>query len=314
MSVVSVYVGADVAKDQIELGLGDELALPAAIANGTAACRVLARKLAAAARPVHVVCEATGRYHRALVGALHQAGVAVSVVNPRCVRDLARAQNRLAKTDKIDAATLADYGRRFQPAPTPPPAPQLVALRELVGRRAQLVADRARETNRAEAGVAHRRVQASLRRLRHCLELEIAALDRAIADLIAATPTLAAKAAALRGVKGVGAVTAAVLLAEVSELGTLHKNEAAALAGLAPFNRDSGAWRGTRSIHGGRQAVRNALYMAALSASRCNAVLRPVYQRLRARGKAHKVALVAVMRKLLLHLNALLKKLALTPA
>jgi transposase len=177
-----------------------------------------------------------------------------------------------------------------------------------------LVADRARETNRAEGGLAHPRVRASLRRLRHCLDVEIAALDRAIAELIAATPVLAAKAAALRAVQGVGAVTAAILLAELGELGTLHKNEAAALAGVAPFNRDSGAFRGTRSIHGGRQAVRNALYMAALSATRCNAVLRPVYQRLRARGKAHKVALVAVMRKLLLHLNRLLKNLSPTPA
>jgi transposase len=311
MIAVVVYVGADVAKDQIELA-GAGLALPASVPNTPAGTRALARKLAGGAAAVHVVCEATGRYHRALVDALHTAGLKVSVVNPRCVRDFARAQNRLAKTDRIDAATLADYGRHFQPAPTPALSPQLVALRELVSRRTQLVEERARELNRAKDG-AHPRVRASLRRLRHVLDVEIAALDHAIAELIAATPALAAKAAALRQVKGVGAVTAATLLAELLELGTLHKNEAAALAGLAPFNRDSGAFRGTRSIHGGRRAVRNALYMAALSATRCNHVLGPVYQRLRARGKAHKVALVAVMRKLLLHLNALLKNLAPSP-
>jgi transposase len=312
MKAVSVYVGADVAKDQIELACA-ELVLPDSIPNSPAGCRGLARKLAAAASAVRVVCEATGRYHRALVDALQDAGVAVSVVNPRCVRDFARAQNRLAKTDRIDAAVLADYGRRFNPAPTAPPAPEVVALRELVSRRGQLVEERAREINHAEA-VAHPRVRASLRRLRQCLDAEITALDRAIDELIAATPALAAKAAALRRVKGVGAVTAAILLAELLELGTLHKNEAAALAGLAPFNRDSGAWRGTRSIAGGRRAVRTALYMAALSATRCNQVLRPLYQRLRARGKAHKVALVAVMRKLLIHLNSLLKNLPPTPA
>ena len=114
-------------------------------------------------------------------------------------------------------------------------------------------------------------------------------------------------------VQGVGAVTASVLLAELPELGACHKNEIAALAGLAPFNRDSGAWRGTRSIRGGRHTVRRVLYMAALSAARANPILRPVYQRLRARGKAHKVALVAVMRKLLIHLNALLKTLPSLP-
>ena len=312
MKAVSVHVGADVAKDQIELACA-ELALPGSIPNTPAACRSLARKLAATASAVRVVCEATGPYHRALVGALQAAAVVVSVVNPRCVRDFARAQNRLAKTDRIDAVVLADYGRRFQPGPTTAPSPQLAALRELVSRRTQLVEERAREINRAE-GVVHRRVRASLRRLRQCLDAEIAALDRAIEELIAATPALAAKAAALRTVKGVGAVTAAILLAELLELGTLRKNEAAALAGLAPFNRDSGAWRGTRSITGGRRTVRNALYMAALSATRCNQVLRPIYQRLRARGKAHKVALVAVMRKLLIHLNSLLKNLSPTPA
>lgn len=306
MVPISVYVGADVAKNQIELA-GFELAkLPRAIANTAVACRALARKLAAAAAPVHVVCEATGPYHHALVEALHQAGVSVSVVNPRCVRDFARAANRLAKTDRIDAATLADYGRRLRPAPTAPLAPEIVTLRALVGRRAQLVAERAREANRTE-GALPSLVRLSLRRHKRWLAAEIQALEKAIAELLRTHRPLAQKAAVLRAVQGVGPVTAAVLLADLPELGRLDKNEIAALAGLAPFNRDSGAYRGTRSICGGRQTVRCVLYMAALTAARANPVLRQVYLRLRARGKVHKLALVAVMRKLLIYLNHLLK-------
>jgi transposase len=300
-----VYLGADVAKDEIILAC-PELAVPHAIANNPDGYRALVKCLLTAAVAVQVVCEATGRYHRDLVAALHAAGIAVSVVNPRWPRDFARAQNRLAKTDKIDAATLADYGRRLQPPPTPQPEPCLQQLHELVTRRAQLVEDRARETNRAD-GVAHRRVKTSLRRLQRCLDREIEAFDAAIAELIEATPVLRAKALILREVQGVGPVTIAALLAGLPELGTFNKNQVAAMAGVAPFNRDSGAFRGTRSIHGGRHAVRRVLYMAALSASRSNPILRSVYQRLRAKGKAHKVALVAVMRKLLIHLNSLLK-------
>jgi transposase len=312
MNPVRVYLGADVAKDQIVLACR-ELALPAAIANDPAGHRGLVKILVAAPVAVHVVCEATGRYHRDFVAAFHAAGLTVSVINPRCARDFARAHHRLAKTDAIDALTLADYGRTCQPPPTARPEPTLTQLQELVTRRSQLVEDRARETNRAE-GVALPRVQSSLRRHLRYLDGEIEALDAAIAGLIEATPALQAKARRLRQVKGVGAVTTAVLLAGLPELGSFHKNQVAAIAGLAPFNRDSGAWRGTRSIRGGRAAVRRALYMAALSASRSNPILKTVYQRLRARGKAHKVALVAVMRKLLIHLNSLLKCLPTSPA
>jgi transposase len=312
MSAHPVYVGADVAKDRIELAAA-EPALPASIANTAWGHRALVKALRSATHPVHVVCEATGRYHRQFVAALHQAGLAVSVVNPRCVRDLARAQNRLAKTDRIDAALLAEYGRQLHPEPTRPLAPELQALQQLVTRRAQLVEERARETNRAEEA-AHPRVRLSLRRLRRWLDAEIAALEAAIAGLTAASAPLAAKAARLTGVQGVGPVTASVLIAGLPELGRCSKNEIAALAGLAPFNRDSGAYRGTRSIRGGRAHVRRALYMAAFSAARSNPILRDLYQRLRARGKAHKVALVAVMRKLLIHLNSLLKPLASHPS
>jgi transposase len=305
MKSVPVYLGAEYRQGSHRAGLPPAGPAPT-IANNPAGYRALVKCLLAAGVAVHVVCEATGRYHRDSVAALHAAGLTVSVVNPRWPRDFARAQNRLAKTDKIDAATLADYGRRLQPPPTLRPEPCLQQLHELVTRRAQLVEDRARETNRAD-GVAHRLVKTSLRRLLRGLDREIEAFAAAIAELIEATPVLRAKAAILREVQGVGPVTIAALLAGLPELGTFNKNQVAAVAGVAPFNRDSGAFRGTRSIHGGRHAVRRVLYLAALSASRSNSILKAVYQRLRAKGKAHKVALVAVMRKLLIHLNSLLK-------
>jgi transposase len=305
MSIAPVYVGADVAKDEIVL-CAAPLALPSAIANEAAGYRALLARLRRSAAPVHVVCEATGPYHRDFVAALHQAGLSVSVINPRCVRDFARARNRLAKTDKIDAATLADYGRVLSPAPTPRPDPLLLRLQELVGRRTVLVEDRARETNRL-AVARSAEVATSLRRhLRH-LASQIEKIEALLAQLAKSNPALRAKLDRLVAVQGVGNLTAAALLAALPELGTLGKNQITALAGLAPFNRDSGRLRGTRSIHGGRLAARQALYMAAFSATRCNAVLRPFYQRLRAAGKPFKVALVAVMRKLLIHLNSLLK-------
>jgi transposase len=305
MSTAPVYLGADIAKDSIDL-FCPSVALPRSIANSAAGYRLLVKSLARSAAAVQVVCEATGPYHQAFAAALHQAGIAISVVNPRLPRDFARARNRLAKTDAIDAATLADFGRTMRPAPTPAPDAQLVLLDELVTRRAQLVEDRARERNRLQQ-TTRPELLASLRlHLRH-LDRQIEKLAARINEVVESTPQLRAKVARLVAVKGVGALTACALLAALPELGTLSKNEVAALAGLAPFNRDSGTLRGTRTIHGGRLAVRSALFMAALSAAQTNAVLQPFYQRLRGAGKAHKVALVAVMRKLLIHLNGLLK-------
>jgi transposase len=305
MSTAPVYLGADVAKDSIDL-FCPGLPVPRTIANTAAGYRLLLKSLARAGSPVQVVCEATGPYHRAFEAALHQAGIAISVVNPRLPRDFARARNRLAKTDAIDASVLADFGRTMRPPSTPPPDPALVLLDELITRRAQLVEDRARERNRLQQ-TTRLELLASLRlHLRH-LDGQIEKLAARIAGLIDSTPPLRAKVARLVAVKGVGALTASALLAALPELGRLSKNEAAALAGLAPFNRDSGSLRGTRTIQGGRIAVRTALFMAALSASRTNPILKAFYQRLRCAGKVHKVALVAVMRKLLIHLNSLLK-------
>jgi transposase len=312
MLTPSVHLGADVSKLTIDLGC-PQLAVATSIPNDPAGYRTLIKILAKSPAPVHVVCEATGPYHQGFVAALHQAGLLVSVVNPRLPRDFARARGQLAKTDAIDALLLADYGRTMRPAPTPKPEASSVLLDDLVTRRAQLVEDRARAKVRLEQ-TSCAQVLASLKlHLRH-LDGQIEKLLARIAEVVESAPALRAKVARLVQVRGVGALTASALLAALPELGSLSKNEVAALAGLAPFNRDSGAFRGTRSIRGGRAEVRTALYMAALSATRCNPILKAVYQRLRTAGKPHKVALVAVMRKLLVYLNSLLKCLPSSPA
>jgi transposase len=276
-----VYVGADVAKPSIDL-YADGLAVPPSIENSPAGYRLLLKSLRRSAQPVQVVCEATGVYHQRFVAALQQAGLNVSVVNPRCARDFARSRNWLAKTDALDAHMLADYGRSVQPAPTPRPDPEFTRLQQLVTRRGQLVADRAAERTRLSEQAVTAEIRASLRRHLRQLDGEIEKLEGLIDQLVASTTSLRRRVEIL----------------------------VAALAGLAPFNRDSGAFRGQRSIRGGRRDVRRALFMAALCAVRVNPILKPLYQRLRAAGNAHKVALVAVMRHLLIHLNTLLKPLA----
>jgi len=305
-------VGVDVSKATLELGCFS-LTLPASIPNTPAGFKILLKSITKCITPVHIICEATGPYHGPLVRFLHQAGIKVSVVNPRLTRDFARARGKLAKTDAIDALLLADYGRTMQPDPTAPPEEHVVLLDELVTRRAQLVEDRARERNRLEQASGPD-VAASLRlHIRH-LDEQIKKLLKRIAEVVEKHPSLKAKVSLLAQVHGIGTLTASVLLATLPELGTLSKNEVTALAGLAPFNRDSGAFRGKRSIHGGRIGVRCAIYMSALCASRGNPILKTFYQRLRAAGKPHKVALVAVMRKLLIYLNSLLKQHSLSPA
>jgi transposase len=300
-----VYVGADIAKPSIDLH-GAGLAVPPSIENASAGYRLLLKSLRRSAQPVHVVCEATGAYHQRFVAALQEEGITVSVVNPRQARDFARSRNWLAKTDALDARMLAEYGRSVQPAPTPRPDPQFARLRQLVIRRGQLVGDRAAERTRLSEQAASTEIRASLRRHLRQLDGEIEKLEGLIGQLVESTPGLRTRVEILVAVQGVGHLTAAALLAALPQLGAFSKNQVAA---LAPFNRDSGAFRGTRSIRGGRIDVRRALFMAALCATRINPILRALYQRLRANGKAHKVALVAVMRHLLIHLNSLLKPL-----
>ena len=306
MSESLVYVGMDVAKATLDLYAPHSPAPQARqFANDRTGQRALARWLRKLG-PVQVVCEATGGYERAALEALRAVGIGVSVVHARQVRDFARAQGRLAKTDRLDAAVLAEFGRCLQPSVTPAPSAAQRQLSELVARRSQLLGLRTAEHNRLEHAT-HPAVRRQLQRHLIGLERQLEQLDAWLTELVAGEPTLAQKVARLCLVRGVGRVTAVVLLATLPELGTLNRRQAAALVGVAPFNRDSGPRRGHRMIAGGRAAARRALYMAGLVAAFANARFKVFYQRLVAEGKAPKVALVAVMRKLIILLNHILR-------
>lgn len=306
MSTSCLYVGMDIAKATLDLQA------PVAprpqrqqFANDPKGHRQLLRWLKPLG-PVHVVCEATGGYEQAPVAALQKAGLPVSVVNPRQVRDFARATGQLAKTDRLDAAVLAQFGQKLCPSATPIPTAAQRRLAQLVSRRSQLQQLANAEHNRLEHftdALVRRLLQQQQRQVKR----ELQQIDAAIQELVQADAVLAQKAARLQLVKGVGAITASVLLATLPELGQLNRREIAALVGVAPFNRDSGPVRGHRQIAGGRADARCALYMAALVAAFHNKQLKIVYTRLLAAGKAPKVALVAVMRKLIILLNRLLK-------
>jgi transposase len=297
-----VYAGLDIAKAGLQLDLqGRSFDL----ANSRDGHALLCKRLAAVPG-VHVVCEATGGYERAVVAALHAAGLPVSVINPARVRSFARAQGRQAKTDPIDAAVLTAFGKAFAPGATPARTATETKMAALVTRRAQLLQLRVAEEQRAGMCTDADLLKLSGRWLR-AVEKQIAHVEALIEKLLAAETKLAAQVRRLDDIIGVGRITAVSVLASLPELGTLNRRQAAALAGLAPYNRDSGTWAGTRHISGGRAAVRSALYMAALSASRSNHLLKPFYDRLLAAGKPSKVALTAVMRKLIVLINHLLK-------
>ena len=307
--MTTIYAGLDIAKLNLQLHLAGRFHDLPNTAQGHR--RLL--KLLAKTPGVHVVCEATGGYERDVVAALHQAPLPVSVLNPARVRHFARAQGQRAKTDPIDAKLLSDYGQAFQPKPTPARSPVQAQLTELVRRRKQLL-----EMLVAQRQQAERLTLASLRtqakRLLGHLEKALAQIQEQLKELCAQTRPLDRRLQTLQTITGVGTVTACAVLAELPELGTLNRRQSAALAGVAPHPRESGQWQGRRCIGGGRPALRGALYMAALVASRSNPILKEFYQRLRTAGKPAKVALVAVMRKLVVLMNHLLKNLALEPS
>lgn len=306
MSESLVYVGMDVAKATLDLHAQTH---PHPTARQFPNDRAGQRALVAWLQKLgttHVVCEATGGYERAAVAALHAAEVWVAVINPRQARDFARAQGRLAKTDRLDAAVLADYGRCLQPTASAAPSPAQSHLAELIARRAQLQHQQAAEHNRLEH-LTHPQLRRQLQRHLLTLTRQLEQLDTWLTELVRAEEPLAQKFARLCLVKGVGRLTALVLLATLPELGTLNRRQAAALVGVAPMNRDSGPRRGHRMIQGGRALPRRALYMAAVVAAFHNPQLQAFYQRLVTAGKAPKVALVAVMRKLVILLNHILR-------
>lgn len=255
---------------------------------------------------VQIVVEATGGYEQAVLEVAWSQAVAVSLVNPRQVRDFARATGQLAKTDRLDARVLRDFGAALHPTPTRAQPATTAELRAWLGRRMQLLKMRTAESNRLEKNrhpAIAQKIKVSIRRLTK--ELEV--VENKITQAIAAAPELSVRAQQLQSVPGVGLVTAATLLAELPELGNLTRRKIGALAGLAPFAVDSGARSGRRRIWGGRAAVRRVLYLAALSASRFNPPLRAFRKRLIARGVSPKATLVAVARRLLGILNALLR-------
>jgi transposase len=253
-----------------------------------------------------VILEATGGFERPVAAALAAAGLPIAVVNPRQARDFARATGRLAKTDRIDAQILARFAQAVRPAPRPVPEEEAQALAEITARRRQVVGMLTAEKNRLGAATTkpvRKRLQAHVR----WLEKELSCTDGDLEEAIAKSPTWRENEELLRGVPGVGPVVARTLLAELPELGSLPPKQLAALVGVAPLNRDSGAFRGRRAVWGGRATVRAALYMGALVATRHNPQIKEFYERLLGAGKPRKVALVACMRKLLIILNAMLK-------
>ena len=297
-----VFVGIDVSKAQLDVAVRPDGRF--AVSNDDAGIAQVIERLSAGP-PTLVVVEATGGFEMPLAGALAAAGFPVVVVNPRQVRDFAKATGRLAKTDALDAQTLAHFAEVIRPELRPLPDEQTQALAAILARRRQLVEMLTAEKNRL--GSAPKPVRKSLRTHIAWLERELSHTDSDLAQAIRESPVWHEKDELLRSTPGVGPVLTTTLLADLPELGRLTGKQIAALVGVAPLNRDSGTFRGKRTVWGGRAQVRGALYMAALVASRFNPVIRAFYQRLCTAGKAKKVALTACMRKLLIILNAMLK-------
>jgi transposase len=299
----AVFAGIDVSKGRLDVALssGEQWSER----NEESGIRALTRRLRDAA-PELVVLEATGGFESAPAAALSQAALPVVIVNPRQVRDFARATGQLAKTDRIDARSLALFAERVRPTPKPLPNEAAQELDALLTRRRQLLEMITAEKNRfSSAAVALRK---GIREHIRYLERHVTGVDTEISERIRDSPIWRAKEDLLRSVPGVGPVLSRTLIAQLPELGELTDKQIAALVGVAPLARDSGKMRGRRLVWGGRAPVRAVLYMGALVASRNNPVIRAFYLRLRAAGKPPKVALTACMRKLLVILNAMVRE------
>lgn len=295
------WIGIDVAKARLDGAVRPD-GTTLQEANTARGISRLVRSLVRLA-PSLIVVEATGGYERPLVQALGTAGLPVAVVNPRQVRDFAKSIGRLAKTDQLDAAVLAHFGEATRPTPRPPLTQAALDLQDAVTRREQLAEMLVMEKNRLKQ--ASRVTRPGIKRHIRWLEGEIETVENEIAQAIAANQEWTRQQAQLRQVKGIGPVTAATLVAHLPELGQLDRKQIAALVGVAPLNRDSGTMRGKRTCWGGRAEIRRVLYLAVWSASRHNPLIKPLYDRLVARGKPKNVAMVACMRKLLTILNAM---------
>jgi transposase len=300
----STFVGIDVAKDHLDVHLRptDEAFR---VSYDDAGLATLLTRLRAGL-PTVIVLEATGGYEVTLAATLASAGLPVTVVNPRQIRQYARALGQLAKTDRLDARVIALFAEAVRPAARPMPDEQARALGELMARRRQLVDMLGAEQNRRRL-VRDRRLQRHLEAHIAWLEEALRRLDLDLTTLVRSTPAWREADDLLRSVPGIGPVTACTLIADMPELGRLDRRRIAALAGLAPFARDSGAFRGRRMITGGRPHIRRVLYMATLSAIKYNPAIRGFHHRLVTAGRPGKVAITAAMRKLLTILNAMLR-------
>ena len=298
-----VCVGIDVSKARLDVAVGE--GEPFSVSNDVAGHVQLCERLAGV-KPRLIVMEATGGLERAVAARLTSQEFPLRVVNPRQVRQFAQAAGILAKTDQLDAAVLVRFARAMQLEPRPLPSEQVQALQALIARRNELTEMLTMERNRLR--LAHPSVRGALKKNIQWLESQLKSTDEDIGGMLRECGIWREKVELLESVPGIARVTSLRLVTTLPELGTLNRREISALAGVAPFNQDSGQWRGRRRIYGGRAAARCALYMAALVGSRHNPVLRAFYRRLRAAGKPAKVALTACMRKLLTIINTMLRE------
>lgn len=292
-----VYYGIDIAKDQIDADLGGKIVQ---IANTSSEIKEFLAELPPNS---HLVMEATGAYHLRLVNLAHEAGVAVSVVNPTWIKNFRRSGGKWAKTDPIDASMITAYARVFKPAPAVALPESLKTLRELHAVRESFISMRVGLENQL-ANLTEKKLCAMIRTQIKALIKKEGQMAERMDETISADVELKEKSEVLRGNKGVGPQCASTLLCELPELGTMGRKTVAALAGLAPYNNDSGKFKGKRRIAGGRKKVRQALYMAALSASRYNPDFARLKAKMKAEGKAGKVILIAIARRLIVILNA----------
>ena len=304
MKTEGLYVGIDVSKATLDVAFGSDGEVVQVANDDGGIAELVVRVMKAV--PALVVLEATGGYEWLVAAALAGRGIAVAVVNPRQVRDFAKATGVLAKTDRIDARILARFAEAIRPEPRPLPSPEAKELEDLLSRRRQIVDMLTMEKNRL-AIAASERMKQGIKKHISWLEEALRRANDDIDKAVRASPLWREQENLLRSVPGIGPVTARTLLAELPELGSLNRKEIAALVGVAPLNRDSGTLQGTRTCWGGRAGIRQVLYMAALTAVRRNPVIRRAYLAFRARGKKPKVALVACMHKLLTILTAMVR-------
>jgi transposase len=301
------YVAIDIAKASLQIQ-GERRSF--AVDNTKSGRRKLLSYLKGLPNPL-AVFEASGGYERALIECLRQADIGLVMINPARLRDFARSEGVRAKTDPIDSKMILAFAKSKALVASKPPSEASLKLAAMMDRRDHLTSQLACEKNRLHNSASS--IHGSIKRMIAVLEKEIAALENAIAASVETAPLLKARFQIMASVKGVGKVTAWTLLAYFDELEALNRNQAVAMAGVAPFNRDSGKYSGKRSIQGGRAKVRKRLYMAAHTAASCNPVISAYVSGLRQRGKPYKCAIVAAMRKLLIHIQSLIKTAQLSP-